>query len=129
MNIPADLKYTKNDEWVRVEGDSCVIGVTDYAQDALSDVVYAEVSPGVGDSISKGDSFGTIESVKAAADVYTPMSGTVTAVNDLLDETPEVINSDPYGNAWMIRLEMSNSAELDSLMDSSAYQAYVETRE
>jgi glycine cleavage system H protein len=129
MNIPADLKYTKNDEWVRVEGATCTIGVTDYAQDQLSDVVYAEVTARVGGMVSKGDSIGAIESVKAAADVYCPVSGKVTAANDLLDGTPETINSDPYGKAWMIRLELSNPRELDELMDAAAYEVYLTNRE
>ena len=129
MNIPEDLKYTRNDEWVRVQGSSCVIGVTDYAQDALSDVVYAEVTAGSGDSIRQGDSFGTIESVKAAADVYAPVSGKVVEINDLLNDTPEAINSDPYGDGWMVRLEMSDPQELDGLMDAAAYAAYLENRD
>ncbi|HUF36973.1 MAG TPA: glycine cleavage system protein GcvH [Anaerolineales bacterium] len=129
MNIPEDLKYTKNDEWVRVNGGICTIGVTDYAQDQLSDVVYAEVSVTVGALVSQGDVVGAIESVKAAAEVYAPVSGKVTEVNDLLDETPEAINSDPYGGAWMVKLEASNPVELDGLMDSAAYEAYLADRE
>jgi glycine cleavage system H protein len=124
MDFPTDLRYTKNDEWVRVDGDSAVIGITDYAQDQLSDIVYVEVNPGEGDSVSKGDSFGTVESVKAAADVYMPISGTVTAINDLLEDTPEVINDDPYGQAWMLKITISDAAELDGLLDPEAYQAF-----
>ena len=129
MNIPADLKYTRNDEWVRVDGGTWTIGVTDYAQDQLSDVVYAEVTVSVGSSIAKGDVIGAIESVKAAADVYSPVSGKVTAVNDALDATPEVINTDPYGKAWMVKLESTDPAELDTLMDHAAYEAYLADRE
>jgi glycine cleavage system H protein len=129
MNIPEDLKYTKNDEWVRSKDGICTIGVTDYAQDQLSDVVYAEVSVAAGASVSQGDVVGAIESVKAASEVYAPVSGKVTEVNDLLDETPELINSDPYGKAWMVKLEASNPGELDSLMDSAAYEAYLADRE
>ena len=129
MNIPEDLKYTRNDEWVRADGRSCTIGVTDYAQDQLSDVVYAEVTVSAGSSIAKGDVIGAIESVKAAADVYSPVSGKVTDVNDLLNETPEAINSDPYGEAWMVKLDLSDPAELDGLMDADAYTAFLEERE
>lgn len=129
MNIPADLKYTKNDEWVRVEGDTATIGVTDYAQDQLSDVVYVEVTVAVGESLDQGASFGAIESVKAASDVYSPVSGEVIEVNDLLEDTPESINTDPFGEAWMMRLAMSNPAELEGLMDAAAYGAYLEGRD
>lgn len=129
MKIPADLKYTKNDEWVRVEGDLATIGITDYAQDQLSDVVFAEVSLSVGDSIEKGSVLGAIESVKAASDVYSPVSGEIAEVNDLIEDTPEVINTDPYGDAWMARVKMSNASELDSMMDAAAYEAYLATRD
>ena len=129
MNIPADLKYTKNDEWVRVEGDTCTIGVTDYAQDQLSDVVYAEVTASIGGKVTKGEVVGAIESVKAAADVYSPISGTVAEINDSLDTTPEVLNTDPYGGAWMLKLEASDPSELDALMDAAAYEAYIAERE
>lgn len=129
MNIPADLKYTKNDEWVRVEGDTATIGVTDYAQDQLSDVVYVEVTVAVGESLDQGASFGAIESVKAASDVYSPVSGEVIEVNDLLEDTPESINTDPFGEAWMMHLAMSNPAELEGLMDAAAYGAYLEGRD
>jgi glycine cleavage system H protein len=129
MNIPEDLKYTRNDEWVRLDGGTCTIGVTDYAQDQLSDVVYAEVSVSAGGAVSRGVVIGAIESVKAAADVYAPVSGTVTEINDLLDETPEVINTDPYGEAWLVRLKLSDPGELDGLMDAAAYEAYLGERE
>jgi glycine cleavage system H protein len=129
MNIPADLKYTKNDEWVRVDGTSCTVGITDYAQDQLSDVVYAEVTVPAGGTVKKGDVVGAIESVKAAADVYAPVSGKVSAVNDLLDETPETINSDPYGEAWLVRIEASDPAEIDALLDAAGYAAFLENRD
>lgn len=129
MNFPKDLKYTENDEWVRVEGSAGTVGITDFAQDQLSDVVYVEILVEEGDEISQGDSIATIESVKAAADVYSPVSGTVTAINEDLPETPEKVNSDPYGEAWMIKLELSDSAELDGLMDTSAYEKHVEEQE
>lgn len=129
MNVPPDLKYTENDEWVRVEGDTGTIGITDYAQDQLSDVVYVEVLVEEGEELSKGDSCATVESVKAAADVYMPVSGTVTEVNDDLPDTPERVNSDPYGKAWMIKITLSNPSELDELMDAEAYNKFSEERE
>ncbi|GAB4272952.1 MAG: glycine cleavage system protein GcvH [Candidatus Promineifilaceae bacterium] len=127
MNIPADLLYTKEDEWVRVEGDEGVIGITDYAQDSLSDIVYVEL-PGEGDTLNAGDSFGVVESVKAAADLYMPISGEILAVNEDIIDTPELVNEDPYGKAWMIRVKITNPSELDGLMDAEAYQKYCEER-
>jgi glycine cleavage system H protein len=128
MNIPSDLKYTQADEWVKVEGDVAIIGVTDYAQDALSDVVYFEAIVSVGDSLSAGSQIGTLESVKAAADVNTPVSGTVIAVNEELPNSPETVNQDPYGKAWMIKLELANSSEINKLLDAAAYSQFLETR-
>ncbi len=127
MNIPADLLYTKEDEWIRVEGEEGVIGVTDYAQDSLSDIVYVEL-PGEGDALNAGDSFGVVESVKAAADLYMPISGEVLAVNEEIIDAPEMINEDPYGKAWMIRIKITDPSELDGLMDAEAYQKYCEER-
>jgi len=127
-NIPADLRYTEDDEWVRVEGNEAVIGITDYAQDSLSDIVYLEL-PDEGDSFDAEDTFGVVESVKAAADLLMPVSGTVTAVNENLVDTPELINEDPYGEAWMIRIELSDPSELDGLMDAAAYEAFLADRE
>ncbi len=129
MNIPNDLRFTQKDEWIRVEGNIGTIGITDYAQDQLSDIVFVEVQVGEGDALSKGDAIAAVESVKAASDVYAPVSGTVTAVNDALSDTPEQLNSDPYGAAWMIKLELSNPSELDGLMDAAAYEAYLSSRE
>lgn len=128
MNIPADLKYTKDDEWVRVEGDTAVVGITDYAQDSLSDIVYLEL-PSAGDSFAKDETFGVVESVKAAADLLMPVGGEVTAVNDDLADTPETINSDPYGDAWMVKITIADAAELDGLMDADAYKAFLDERE
>lgn len=129
MNIPPDLKYTENDEWIRVEGDSGTIGITDFAQDQLSDVVYVEVIAEEGESLDLGDPCATVESVKAAADVYMPVSGTVTEVNEDLGDTPELVNTDPYGQAWMVKVELSNPEELDDLMDAKAYEKYCEERQ
>lgn len=128
MNIPTDLRYTKNDEWIRVDGSIGVIGITDYAQDQLSDVVYVEVSVNEGDAVQQGDVIAAVESVKAAADVYAPASGKVTAVNEALADTPENINTDPYGS-WMIKIDLSDPSELDGLMDAAAYEAYLGSRE
>jgi glycine cleavage system H protein len=128
MQFPQDLKYSEHDEWVRVEAEIGSIGVSDYAQDQLSDVVYVEITADVGDTIAKGDMFGLIESVKAAADVYMPLSGTLTEVNEALIDTPELVNSDPYGEAWMVKFELSNPEELNELMDSASYEKYVQER-
>ncbi len=126
MNIPGDLKYTENDEWIKVEGNVGTVGITDHAQDQLSDIVFVEIVAAEGDEVSKGDSCATVESVKAAADVYIPASGKVIAVNESLSGTPELINSDPYGEAWMIKIELRDANELDDLLDAAAYQAKIQ---
>lgn len=125
--IESDLLYTKDDEWLRVEGDEATVGITDYAQDSLSDIVYLELPDG-GESLQEGDSFGVVESVKAAADLYMPVSGEIVEVNEDLMDEPEAVNEDPYGKAWMIRIRLSDTSELDDLMDADAYRAYVEER-
>ncbi len=127
-NIPADLRYTEDDEWVRVEDSTVTIGITDHAQDALSDIVYLEL-PGEGDSFEAGETFGVVESVKAAADLLMPVSGAVTAVNEDLIDTPEILNEDPYGAAWLIKVEISNPDDLNSLMDADAYEKFLSERE
>jgi glycine cleavage system H protein len=129
MNFPSDLKYTDNDEWIRVEGNNGVAGITDYAQDQLSDIVYVEAQVAEGDKLDKGDVFAIVESVKAAADVYMPVSGVITEVNEDLSDTPEVVNSDPYGDAWMIKFELSEPGELDELLDAAAYEKHCQERE
>lgn len=129
MNIPPNLKYTENDEWVRVDGSTGTIGITDYAQDQLSDVVYVEVIAEEGEELEQGDACATVESVKAASDVYMPVSGRVRAINDDLPGTPELVNSDPYGEAWMVQVELSDPDELDSLLDAEAYEKYCEERQ
>lgn len=126
-NTPADLKYAQTDEWVRIEGDTATIGISDYAQDSLNDIVFVEL-PEVGAKLAKGEPFGVVESVKAASDLNAPVSGTVTAVNNDLEDQPELINSDPYGKAWIIKIKVDNASEADSLMDSVAYNTYCETR-
>jgi glycine cleavage system H protein len=127
-NIPDGLYYSKEDEWVRVEGDEGTIGITDYAQDALSDIVYVEL-PDQGDVFGAGETFGVVESVKAASDMYSPVSGEVTAVNEDILDVPETLNSDPYGNGWMVKIKLSDPAELESLMDAAAYSDYCDSRE
>lgn len=127
MNTPQDLHYAKSDEWVRIEGDIATIGISDYAQDALNDIVYVEL-PSVGDSFKKGDSFGSVESVKAASDLYTSVSGTVTEVNSDLEDSPELINSDPFGKGWIVKLKLDGAPDLSDLMDASAYIEYCDNR-
>jgi glycine cleavage system H protein len=128
MNIPGNLKYTKNDEWIKVDGDIGTMGITDYAQDQLSDIVYVEITVSEGDEVGKGDACAAVESVKAAADVYLPASGKIVAVNDGLADTPETVNSDPYGAAWMVKVELNDPAELDDLLDAASYEAYCQER-
>jgi len=128
MNIPAELKYSQTDEWVRVEGANATVGITDYAQDQLSDIVYVEL-PAAGETFDKGQRFGAVESVKAASDLSLPVSGTVTAVNDSLTSAPEVVNKEPYGAGWMVKFTLTKPAELDQLMDAAAYQKYCEERQ
>jgi glycine cleavage system H protein len=124
-NIPANLKYSRSHEWVRQEGNEAVIGITDHAQKSLSDVVYVEL-PAVGTTLSMGDKFGVVESVKAASDLYIPVSGMVVAVNEGLAADPAVVNSDPYGEGWMLRLRLRNLAvEAGELLDAAKYEALV----
>lgn len=122
-----ELRYTKHDEWVKLEGDEAVAGITDYAQDQLSDVVYVEL-PQTGESFGQEEVFGVVESVKAASDVYMPLGGEVTAINADLEDTPEVVNADPYGKGWMIRFKPSDPSEMDNLMDAKAYDAFCDER-
>jgi len=129
MNIPINLKFTESNEWVKVDGNLVTIGISDYAQSQLSDIVFAEIIVAVDEAIAAGDSIATIESVKAAADVYTPVSGKIIAINEDLAATPEVINSDPYEGGWMIKLELSTPAELDKLMDAAAYENFIQEQE
>jgi glycine cleavage system H protein len=124
FNTPADLRYSKSHEWVRVEGDEVVVGITDYAQDALGDVVYIEL-PQVGVEYKPGDPFGVVESVKASSDLYAPIGGTVVAVNTDLEGNQEPINKDPYASGWMLRIRPSGEEE--ELLDASAYTAFVDS--
>ena len=121
MKTPTDLKYTDNDEWIRVDESIGTIGITDYAQDQLSDVVFVEILVDEGEEVEQGDTIATVESVKAAADVYAPVGGTVKTINEDLADSPELINSDPFGDAWMITIEFREPSEIDDLMDSDTY--------
>jgi glycine cleavage system H protein len=122
-NVPEDLHYSKDHEWVKVEGEEAVIGITDYAQDSLGDVVYVEL-PKPGDEFSTNESFGSVESVKAVSEVFTPIAGEVVAINESLADEPETVNSDPYGAGWMIRLKMSNPGEVDSMLTAAEYEDF-----
>ena len=122
-NVPEDLHYSKDHEWVRVEGNEAVIGITDYAQDSLGDVVYVEL-PKAGDEFAAHESFGSVESVKAVSEVFSPVAGTVVKINESLADEPETVNSDPYGTGWMIRVKMSNPGEVDSLLTAAEYEDF-----
>ena len=122
MNTPNNLKYSKEHEWVRVEGDVAVIGITDFAQDQLGDIVFVDIQT-EGETLAKDEIFGAIEAVKTVADAFMPVSGEVVEVNPDLEGAPESVNTDPYGAGWMIKVEMSNPAEYDELLDAAAYEA------
>jgi len=125
MNIPADLKYTEDHEWVRVEGDVAVVGITDFAQGELGDVVFVEIET-EGEELGKGETFGTVEAVKTVSDLFMPVGGEVTEVNEALADDPELVNKDPYGEGWMIKVKVTDAAELGELMDADAYKAMIE---
>jgi glycine cleavage system H protein len=127
MNYPTDRKYTRNDEWVLIEGDSATTGITHYAQDALSDIVYVE-TPQVGESFGAGEPYASVESVKAAAEVYMALGGEITAVNETLAGTPEIINQDPHGAGWIAKFKVTDGGAAAGLMDAAAYEAYCEER-
>ena len=123
-NTPTDLKYATSHEWARLDGDIITVGITDHAQEALGDLVFVEL-PEVGDSVNAGDEAGVVESVKAASDIYAPVSGEVVEVNPALEDTPELINSDPYGEGWMYKIKVTEIAELDDMMSADEYDAQV----
>jgi glycine cleavage system H protein len=125
MKLDANCLYHEEHEWVRVEGDEAVIGISDYAQDQLSDVVYVEL-PEVGDTFERGEIFAVVESVKAASDVYMPVGGEILEINEILEDSPELVNQDPYGEAWFVRVSIDDATELDDLMEAEAYQAFVD---
>lgn len=125
MNFPEDLKYTAEHEWVRIDGDVATVGITDYAQDQLGDIVFVEL-PEETEAVEKGDTFGVVESTKSVSDLFVPLSGQVTETNDPLLDSPEIVNEDPYGEGWMIRIRFQDAAELKDLMDAKSYQKMVE---
>jgi glycine cleavage system H protein len=124
MNIPAELKYTKDHEWVRVDGDIATIGITDFAQSELGDIVYVEIET-EGESLDAEEVFGSIEAVKTVSDLFMPISGEIMEFNSALEADPETVNSDPFGEGWMVKIKMSNPSELDNLMDAAAYESLI----
>ena len=122
-NVPEELHYSKDHEWIRVEGSVAVVGITDHAQDALGDVVYVEL-PKAGDEFAAHESFGSVESVKAVSEVFTPVSGEITEANDTLQDEPEKVNQDPYGDGWMIKIKMKSPGEVDSLLTAAEYEDF-----
>jgi len=127
-NVPEDLHYSKDHEWIRVEGNVGTIGITDHAQNSLGDVVYVEL-PKVGESFSAHEAFGSVESVKAVSEIFTPVGGEITGVNESLQDEPEKVNNDPYGEGWMIRIRMSNPGEVDSLLNAAEYEDFTKAEE
>ena len=124
MNIPEDLKYTKDHEWIRVDGNNAYVGVTDYAQTELGDIVFIEIET-LDESLEKEEVFGTIEAVKTVSDLFMPVSGKITQVNPRLEDSPELVNKDPYGEGWMIQLELLNKAELEGLLSATQYKELI----
>jgi len=124
MNIPENLKYTKDHEWIKVNGDEAMIGITDFAQGELGDIVFVEIET-EGETLGKGDVFGTIEAVKTVSDMFIPVSGEVTEVNPQIEDNPEIVNKEPYGDGWLIKVKMSDTSELDALLDAEAYKAHI----
>ncbi|MGB1079956.1 MAG: glycine cleavage system protein GcvH [Flavobacteriaceae bacterium] len=124
MNIPQDLKYTQDHEWVRIEGDEATVGITDFAQNELGDIVYVEVET-VGDNLAKESVFGTVEAVKTVSDLFLPLSGEIIAFNDQLEDTPELVNEDPYGEGWIVKIKLSDTSEIDGLLSNEGYQAVI----
>lgn len=125
MQVPQHLRYSNDHEWVAVDGNRARVGITDYAQDALGDVVYVQL-PTVGATVAAGDSFGEVESTKSVSDVYAPLSGTIVAVNDAVAGAPETVNRDPYGDGWLCEIELADPSQVDALLDAAAYQALIE---
>jgi glycine cleavage system H protein len=127
-NIPENLRYSKDHEWVLVEGSTATIGITDYAQHSLGDVVYVDL-PRIGDKFASGAAFGSVESVKAVSEIFTPVTGNVSAVNDQINDTPEAVNKDAYGAGWMVKITMDNSGEADALLSAAEYEEYLKASE
>ena len=124
MNFPIDLHYTKDHEWIRLEGDKAIVGITDFAQRELGDIVYVEVET-IGKQLDAGAVFGTVEAVKTVSDLYLPVSGTITELNPALANSPELVNNDPYGEGWLIKMKISNSSDIETLIDAKAYEQIV----
>ena len=124
MNIPANLRYTSEHEWIRVEGNEAFVGITDYAQSELGEIVFVDVNP-VGENVAQGEVFGSVEAVKTVSDLNMPVSGTVLEFNEALNDQPELVNNDPYGEGWMIKVTVDNPAELDTLLDAAAYEKLI----
>ncbi|MFC2124943.1 glycine cleavage system protein GcvH [Bacteroidota bacterium] len=124
MNFPEDLKYTKDHEWIKIEGDTATVGITDFAQKELGDIVYVEVET-LDEEIDKGEVFGTVEAVKTVSDLFMPVSGTVIEFNETLESEPESVNSDPYGQGWMIKIKMNDLSEVDQLLSEDEYQVEI----
>ncbi len=126
MNIPENLKYSKDHEWVKVDGDEAFVGITDFAQSELGDIVYVDVDT-VDETLDKDEVFGSVEAVKTVSDLLLPVGGTILEVNEKLEDTPEIINKDPYGDGWIVKIKISDSAELDELLDAAAYKSLIES--
>ena len=124
MKIPSELKYTKDHEWVKIEGDTATVGITDFAQGELGDIVYVEVEP-LDESLAKDEVFGTVEAVKTVSDLFLPLTGEIVAFNDALEDNPENVNSDPYGKGWMIKIKFSDSSEIDTLLSDADYKELI----
>ncbi|MCC8173366.1 MAG: glycine cleavage system protein GcvH [Odoribacter sp.] len=124
MNVPAELKYTKDHEWIRVEGDVAIVGITDYAQSQLGDIVFVECET-VGDTLDAEETFGTIEAVKTVSDLYLPVGGEIREFNSALEDEPELVNKDPYGEGWIVKVSVANASELDNLLDAEGYKALI----
>ena len=124
MNVPANLKYTNEHEWIRVEGEIAYVGITDYAQSELGEIVFVEVET-VGETISEGEVFGTVEAVKTVSDLYLPIDGIILEFNEELEDEPELVNNDPYGKGWMVKIEVKNLAQLDSLLSATDYETLI----
>jgi glycine cleavage system H protein len=124
MNIPAELKYTKDHEWIQIEGNVATVGITDFAQGELGDIVYVDVDT-LDDTVGEGDVFGSVEAVKTVSDLFMPLSGEVIAFNEALEDAPELVNTDPYGKGWMIKIEISDNSQIEKLLNAEAYQKLV----
>jgi glycine cleavage system H protein len=124
MNFPSELKYTEDHEWIRIEGDTAYVGITDHAQNELGDIVYVDINT-VGDSLDKGEVFGSVEAVKTVSDLFIPVAGTVLEVNEDLDGEPELVNSDPYGKGWMVKISLANPGDLDGLLSVEEYEKFI----